>query len=241
MGLARRRRVGICRPAWWPDRPPAHAVEMGAVGGRDGLVCWRGVQHLAAGLGEPDPLRAAVNQAATDERESGGATDRPVGDHRRVGVGELLQRGPFCDGQLQTRTAAGRLGRRRLGHGARGAPGTQGAGLDLGPGPAPAWGRPMWGHGRPQATNGLLINGHENWSTSNCGRARLLTSTHAASISRSIMCICTATCKSRIERSRFCRQRNYSLPASSLSSPARTKRISSSKLAASRKAPKTLP
>jgi len=101
-------------------------------------------QGLPAGLGEPHPLRAGVDQAAADQGLSDRAADRPASDHRIGGVGELPQGGPLGGGQLrwpQVGRVTGIAGGGRV-EWDWGAPGAQGAELDLGPGPAPAWGRP---------------------------------------------------------------------------------------------------
>ena len=49
----------------------------------------------------------------------------------------------------------------------REAPGTQGAGLDLGPGPARSWDWLAWGRG-PSQDNGLVIDAHESGLPPRC-------------------------------------------------------------------------
>src|SRR6266508_4054099 len=87
-----------------------------------------GVQRLAAGLGEPHPLRATVDQAAADQPLGDDPADRPAGDHRGAGIGEPSQGGPFFGGESRSWSWE--------------APGARGAALDPGPGPSPAQSRP---------------------------------------------------------------------------------------------------
>jgi hypothetical protein len=131
------------------------------------VTVWHGGQHLAAGSGEPDPLGARMDQAAMDQGEGDGATNRPVRHYRIAGVGKLLQRGPLRRGQLR-HGPTGRLGRRSLEPRLRGAPGTQGARLDLGPGPTPPWDLPTWGRGRAQERDGGLVDGHVTRPPTRC-------------------------------------------------------------------------
>jgi hypothetical protein len=51
--------------------------------------------------------------------------------------------------------------------GRRGAPGTQGAELDLGPGPARSWDWLAWGRGQSQ-DSGLVIDAHERGLPPRC-------------------------------------------------------------------------
>jgi hypothetical protein len=128
---------------------------------------WHGGQQLAAGSGEPDPLGAGMDQAAMDQGEGDGPTNRPARHYRTAGAGKLLQRGQLRRGQL-LHGSTGRLDRRSLEPRLRGAPGTQGARLDLGPGPAPPWDRPTWGRGRAQEHDGSLVDGHLTRPPTSC-------------------------------------------------------------------------
>ena len=118
-----------------------------------------GAQGVTASVGEPHPLRAGTNQAPAGEGQGDGSTDRPAGHDRGAGLGELLEGGPFSCGQLRRR-GVGACIAVGLKRGGREAPGAQGAGLDLGPGPARCWDRPAWGRSQPQ-DSGLVIYAHE--------------------------------------------------------------------------------